>query len=115
MNEIATKAYRIDKMVGHLEVMYVRELIVSVETLEDKATTAGGFELGASSMGSVARIKERNERLDNAQQAIVQMVSKMFEDSREVVGVVVRVEVANLSARLNLTIRTVGSQTPTGV
>ena len=52
-------------------------------------------------MGYVARME---------QQAIVQMVS---EDLRAILGVV-RDEVVDLSARLNLTMRAVWNQTPVG-
>ena len=44
MNEIATKADRIDEMAGRLEAMPIPELMTRVEVLEDRATTAGGFE-----------------------------------------------------------------------
>lgn len=51
--------------------MSIHELMVRVEALEDKITTAGVFECGASSMDSVAWMEEHIEDLDNAQQAIV--------------------------------------------
>ena len=111
MTEIAAKVDRIDEMAGHLEEMPVRELMSSVEALEDKATTSGGFEHRNSSTGSVARMEERIEGLDDAQQAIVKMVSNLSEDLRATL-VVVRAEVADLSAKLNLTMRAVGYQTP---
>ena len=56
---------------------------------------------GDGLMGYVARME---------QQAIVQMVS---EDLRAILGVV-RDEVVDLSARLNLTMRAVWNQTPVG-
>lgn len=51
--------------------MSIRELMVRVEVLEDKATTVGDFECGDSSMGSVVQMEERIEGLENAQQPIV--------------------------------------------
>ena len=50
------------------------------------------------------------EGLDNVNQVIIQMVLEMSEDLRVTVGVV-GTEVADLSARLNLTMKAVGNQT----
>lgn len=44
MNEIATKADKIDEIVGYLEAMSIRELMLRVESIEEKAITVGGFE-----------------------------------------------------------------------
>ena len=54
MNGIAAKADIINEMAGRLEAMFVRELMIRVEALEDKATTAGGYECGDNSMCFVA-------------------------------------------------------------
>ena len=64
-------------------------------------------------MGSTTRMEERVEGLDNAQLAIVQMVSDLSKDFRESLRMV-RAEVADLDTKLNLTMRAVGDQTPTG-
>ena len=58
-------------------------------------------------------MKDGVESLYNAQQVIIQMVLEMFEDWRAAFGVV-KIGVADLSARLNLPMRAVGNQTPTG-
>ena len=79
--------------------MSIRELMVRVEVLEDKAIIVGNFERGDSSMGSVVQMEERIEGLKNAQQPIVQMVSEMSVNLRAAFRLV-WVDVANLSARL---------------
>ncbi|XP_022981546.1 uncharacterized protein LOC111480631 [Cucurbita maxima] len=113
MNEIAIKADKINEMTGRLEAMSVRELMIRVETLEEKAATVGGFEYGDSSTGFVARMEERIEDLKDNQQTIVQMVSEMSKGLRATIGVV-KAEVADLNTKLNLTTRAVGNQTPVG-
>ena len=77
MNEIIAKADRINEMTSHLEEMFVCELMIRVEALEDKATTTGSFKHRDSSTAFAARMEESIEGLNNAQQAIIQMVSKM--------------------------------------
>ena len=94
--------------------MHVHKLMTRVEALEDKATRAGGFEHGDCSTSSVARTKERTEGLENAQLVIVQMVSDLSDDLKEALGVV-RAEVVDLSAILNLTTRVVGTKPHLGV
>ena len=74
MNKIAAKADRINEMTDHIEAMSAYELMVTVETLKDKVTIAGGFDRGDNSMSSVAQMEECIEGLDNAQQDIIQMV-----------------------------------------
>ena len=54
-------------------------------------------------------MEEHVEGLDNAQKAIIQMVSEMSEYLRTTLGMV-RAKVADLRARLNLTIRAVGTK-----
>ena len=46
INEIATKVEKIDEMVGCVEAMFIPELMVRIEVLENKATNVGGSELG---------------------------------------------------------------------
>ena len=88
--------------------------MIRVEALEDKTTTVGGIERRDSLMSFVARIEEHVEGLDNAQQVIVQMVLEMSEDLRAAFRVVTA-KVADLSVRLNITMRAVENQTLTGV
>ena len=112
MNDISVKGDKIGKMAGRLEAMPIRELMIRDETLEDKDTTVVGFEKRDCSMDSIARMKDGVESLYNAQKVIVQLVLEMFEDLRAAFGVV-KIEVADLSAKLNLPMRARGNQTPT--
>lgn len=97
MNEIAIKAYRLNEMTDRLEAMPTHELIIRVETLENKATTDGDFKCRDSSTGSVAQMEAQVEGLNKAQQLIVQMVLKMYEDLRTTQGAV-RAEEADSNA-----------------
>ena len=54
-------------------------------------------------------MEEHIEGSDNAQQVIFHMVSEISEDLNATLGVV-RVEVADLSARLNLTMKAIGNK-----
>ena len=56
-------------------------------------------------------MEEHVEGLDNVQKTIIHMVSEMSEDLRVALGIV-RAKVASLSARLNLTIKVEGNQSP---
>ena len=58
-------------MVGRLEVILFHELMATVEPLEEKATTTGGFKHRDSSTGFVARMEEHIKSLENSQQAII--------------------------------------------
>ena len=113
MNEMSAKSDRFNEKARHLETMSILELMTRVEALEDKATRASIFERGDFSTGSVARMEEYVEGLYNAQLAIVQMVSDLSEDFRESLRMA-RAKVADLDTRLNLTMRAVGDETPTG-
>ena len=59
-------------------------------------------------------MEEHIEGSDNAQQVIFHMVSKISEDLNATLGVV-KVEAADLSARLNLTIMAIGNKIPVEV
>ena len=107
MNEMSAKANRFNEMAHHLKTMPILELMTRVEALEDKATRASIFERGDCLTGSVDWTKERAEGLDNAQLAIVQMVSELSKDFRESLRMV-RAEVVDLDTKLNLTMRAVG-------
>ena len=51
LNEITAKADMTDEMASRLETMSICELMNRVKILEDKATSAGGFECRDSSTG----------------------------------------------------------------
>ena len=58
-------------------------------------------------------MEERVEELDSSQKAIIQMVTDLLEDFRATLDVI-RTEIADVSTRMNLTMRAVENQTPTG-
>lgn len=84
-----------------------------VKTLKTKATRPNSFERGENSSGSVSHMEERVEKLDSSQKAIIQMVTDLSEDFRAALDDI-RTEVTGVSARVNLTVRMVGNQTPAG-
>lgn len=53
-------------VVGHLDGMFVQELMLRVEALETNATRPSSFERGDSSTGSVAHMEECIEELDSS-------------------------------------------------
>ena len=83
-----------------------------MENLETKTTKKGGFERGDSSTGSTSLIEERVDGLDRSQKAMFQMVTEVSKDVKAALDVV-RVEMANISARVNIAVRAVENQAPT--
>ncbi|TYK16922.1 uncharacterized protein E5676_scaffold130G00580 [Cucumis melo var. makuwa] len=63
--------------------------------------------------GSVAHIEERVQELDNSQKTLLEMINGMSEDFRATLDVV-RNEIADVNARLNLTMRAMTNQGPVG-
>lgn len=55
-------------------------------------------------------MEEHIEELDNSQKAITQVVTDLSEDFRAALDVV-KTEIADVNARVNLTMRVVGNQT----
>ena len=62
--------------------------------------------------GSTGLIEEWVDELDSSQKAMFQMVIELSEDVKAALDVV-RVEMADISARVNVTVRAVENQTPT--
>lgn len=112
LNEIATKVNIIDVAASRLDRMSIQELMPQVESLEDKVTWISGFRGGDSSTSFVPRIKEHVGGLNNSQKVISQMISEISKDVKAALNVV-KAKVADLSVRLNLTMRSMGNQTPT--
>lgn len=86
-------------------------LMLRVETLETKTMRLSSFECRDSSSGLVAHVEERVEELDSSQKAIIQMVIDLSEDFRAALDVV-GIEIVDISARLNLTMRGGGKPNP---
>lgn len=83
-----------------------------MDNLEAKFTKTSGLEQGDISTSSAALIEERVNNLNTSQKAIIQLVIKLSEDVKVALDLV-RAKMMELSARVNLTIRAVRSQTPT--
>ncbi|KAA0044660.1 reverse transcriptase [Cucumis melo var. makuwa] len=73
----------------------------------------GSHERGDSWTGSVAHIEERVQELDSSQKTHLEMINGMSEDFRATLDVV-RNEIADVNARLNLTMRAMTNQGPAG-
>ncbi|KAA0045082.1 uncharacterized protein E5676_scaffold78209G00350 [Cucumis melo var. makuwa] len=93
LEEIAEKTNMIDAVAGRVERLPIQELLARVDTLEGIVGRTSSHERGDSSTGFVAHIEEQNFRatLD-----------------------VVRNEIADVNARLSLTMRAMANQAPIG-
>ncbi|TYK11972.1 uncharacterized protein E5676_scaffold177G001560 [Cucumis melo var. makuwa] len=115
VDEISEKANTIDAVAGRVEGLPIQELLARVDALE-KNTNARrtiNYERGESSSGFAAHMEERVDELDNAHKTLLEMINGMSEDFR-VTLYVVRNEIADVNARLSLTMRAMASQAPAG-
>ena len=106
VKELADKTLAVDTIKGRLDELPIQEIMYRMENLEIKTTKNGGFERGDSSTGSTGLIEERVDGLDSSQKAMFQMVIELSEDVKVALDVV-RVEMADISARVNVAVRTV--------
>ncbi|KAA0046219.1 uncharacterized protein E6C27_scaffold284G00070 [Cucumis melo var. makuwa] len=113
LEEIAEKTDMIDAVAGRVEGLPIQELLARVDTLEGIVGRTGSHERGDSSTGSVAHIEERVQELDSSQKTLLEMINGMLEDFRATLDVF-RNEIANVNARLSLTIRAMANQAPAG-
>ncbi|KAA0045293.1 uncharacterized protein E6C27_scaffold316G00510 [Cucumis melo var. makuwa] len=113
LEKIAEKTDMIDAVAGRVEGLLIQELLARVDTLEETVGRTGSHERGDSSTGSVAHIEERVQELDSSQKTLLEMINVMSEDFRATLDVV-RNEIADVNARLSLTMRAMANQTPTG-
>ncbi|KAA0062302.1 uncharacterized protein E5676_scaffold313G003310 [Cucumis melo var. makuwa] len=113
LEEIAEKTDMIDAIVGRVEGLPIQELLARVNTLKGNVGRTSSHERGDSSMGSVAHIEERVQELDSSQKTLLEMMNDMFEDFRATLDVV-RNEIADMNARLDLTIRAMENQALAG-
>lgn len=77
-----------------------------------KTTKIENYEHGDNLMGSVAHIEEHVAELDSSQKTILEMINGMSEDFRAALNVITN-EIADVSARVNLTMRAMASHAPT--
>ncbi|KAA0031850.1 senescence-specific cysteine protease sag39 [Cucumis melo var. makuwa] len=113
LEEIAEKIDMIDAVAGRVEGLSIQELLARVDTLEGTVGRIGSHERGDSSTGSVAHIEERVQELDSSQKTLLEMINGMSEDFRATIDVV-RNEIADVNARLSLTMRAMANQAPAG-
>ncbi|KAA0041498.1 uncharacterized protein E5676_scaffold205G001550 [Cucumis melo var. makuwa] len=73
----------------------------------------GSHERGDSSTGFVAHIEERVQELDSSQKTLLEIINGRSEDFRATLDVV-RNEIADVNARLSLTMQAMANQAPAG-
>lgn len=66
MDEISNKAGRIDVVNASINGLAIRELVLRVETLEDKVKRTDNFRCGENSSSLIAHMEERVEELDTS-------------------------------------------------
>ncbi|TYK29873.1 uncharacterized protein E5676_scaffold208G001250 [Cucumis melo var. makuwa] len=115
VDEISEKANMIDAVAGRVEGLPIKELLARVDALEENtnARRTINYERGESSSGFGAHMEERVGELDNAQKTLLEMINGMSEDFRVTLDVV-RNEIADVNARLSLTMRAMANQAPAG-
>lgn len=111
LKEVFDKVDEIDAVVGRVDGMPVKEFMARVETLEANATRLGSFKRGNNLMSSTNPIEEHVTALDSSQKAIIQTVNELLEDTRTVVDVI-KTEITNVSARVNITNKSGGKPSP---
>ncbi|KAA0066321.1 uncharacterized protein E6C27_scaffold21G003810 [Cucumis melo var. makuwa] len=115
VDEISEKADMIDAVAGRVEGLPIQELLARVDALEENtnARRTINYERGESSSGFATHMEERVSELDSAQKTLLEMINGMSEDFRVTLDVV-RNEIADVNARLSLTMRAMESQAPAG-
>ncbi|KAA0035567.1 reverse transcriptase [Cucumis melo var. makuwa] len=113
LEEIAEKTDTIDSVASRVEGLPLQELFARVDTLEGNVGRTGSHGRGDSSMGTVAHIEERVQELDSSQKTLLEMINNMSEDFQVTLDVV-RNEITDVNARLNLTVRAMTNQAPAG-
>ncbi|KAA0050163.1 uncharacterized protein E6C27_scaffold675G001960 [Cucumis melo var. makuwa] len=115
LDEISEKTDAIDAVAGCVEALLIQELLARVDTLETNISIRRtvNYERGDSSSGFVTHMEERVSELDSSQKTLLEMINGMSEDFKVTLDVV-RNEIADVNARLNLTMRTMANQAPAG-
>ncbi|KAA0061350.1 uncharacterized protein E5676_scaffold692G00320 [Cucumis melo var. makuwa] len=105
LDEISEKTNTVDAVAGCVEGFPIQELMARVDALETNINIERtvNYERGDSSTDSVAHIEERVQELDSYQKTLLEMINDMSEDFRATLDVV-RNEIADVNARLSLTI-----------
>ncbi|KAA0063885.1 uncharacterized protein E6C27_scaffold616G00090 [Cucumis melo var. makuwa] len=115
VDEISEKADTIDVVAGRVEGLPIQELLARVDALEENtnARRTINYERGESSSGFAAHMEECVSELDSAQKTLLEMINGMSEDFRVTLDVI-RNEIADVNARLSLTMRAMANQAPAG-
>ncbi|KAA0049998.1 reverse transcriptase [Cucumis melo var. makuwa] len=114
LDEISEKTDAIDAVVGRLEALLIQELLARVVTLETNISVERtvNYERGDSSSGFATHMEERVSELDCSQKTLLEMINDMSKDFRVTLDVV-RNEIADVNARMNLMMRAMANQAPT--
>ncbi|KAA0046992.1 uncharacterized protein E5676_scaffold68G001120 [Cucumis melo var. makuwa] len=115
LDEISEKTDMVDAVAGRVEGLPIQELLARVDTLEANTNVGRtvNYERGDSSSDFAAHMEERVSELDSSQKTLLEMINDMLEDFRVTLDVV-RNKIADVNARLNLTIRAIVNQAPAG-
>uniref|UniRef100_A0A9I9EF88 Uncharacterized protein n=1 Tax=Cucumis melo TaxID=3656 RepID=A0A9I9EF88_CUCME len=104
LEEIAEKTDTIDAVAGRVEGLPIQELLARVDTLEGNVGRIVNYEYGDSFSGLVSHMEERANELDSSQKTLLEMINVMSEDFRVTLDVI-RNEIVDVNARLNLTVQ----------
>ncbi|KAA0047562.1 senescence-specific cysteine protease sag39 [Cucumis melo var. makuwa] len=115
LDEISEKTDAIDAVAGRVEELSIQELLTRVDTLETNISVGRtvNYEHGDSSSGFAANMEERVSELDSSQKTLLEMINGMSEDFRVTLDVV-KNEIADVNARLNLAMRAMANQALAG-
>ena len=111
VKELAYKILAIDTLNGWLDGLLIQEIMCRMPNLETKTIKNGGFKRGDSSMGSAGLIEERVDDLDSSKNEMFKIVTKLSEDVKAALDVV-RIEMADISAIVNVVVRVVENLAP---
>ncbi|KAA0053817.1 uncharacterized protein E5676_scaffold352G007420 [Cucumis melo var. makuwa] len=90
----------------------LEEITEKTDTIDVVVGRVEGLPIQNSS-GFVAHMEERVNELDSSQKTLLEMINDMSEDFRATLDVV-RNEIVDVNARLNLTMRAIANQAPAG-
>ncbi|KAA0057277.1 polyprotein [Cucumis melo var. makuwa] len=112
LEEITEKTDTIDVVAGRVKGLPIQELFARVDTLEGNIGRTVNYEYGDSSSGFVAHMEEHVNVLNSSQKTLLELINGMSEDFRATLDVV-RNEIVDVNARLNLTMRVIANQAQT--
>ncbi|TYK02288.1 uncharacterized protein E5676_scaffold18G00960 [Cucumis melo var. makuwa] len=108
------KVGEVNALNARVDGLPISELALRVDLLKHKTTQVGSFELGSSSLSSVAHMEERIEELDYSQKTMLKLFSDLSNDFIAMIETI-KTKMADMKMQVNLTMRVVGNQTPNQV